>query len=184
MLQSFYNGLIIISRAHHDATIGGALLDLTIAKATVLIEKMDLVLKSLDEWVQYKDVKINYAQAIDSHLMCEVCGNGGHSGNDCPEASEDATYINNNNSNNGDRPQGGHGWGQAHPPYQGGGNNYNSIFNSNFNSNQPSLKDLVFGQAKINESLNKKLAANDKILENIKVKLEVSTPLSEVPDCF
>ena len=54
------------------------------------------------------------------------------------------------------------------PPFQGGGNN----FNSNFNSNQPSLRDLVFGQAKINESLNEKLAANDKVLENKNTKVE------------
>ena len=36
----------------------------------------------------------------------------------------------------------------------------------------PSLRDLVFGQAKINESLNKKLATNDKILEGIHAKVE------------
>ena len=34
------------------------------------------------------------------------------------------------------------------------------------------MRDLVFGQAKINESLNKKLAANDKILESIHAKVE------------
>ena len=34
------------------------------------------------------------------------------------------------------------------------------------------MRDLVFGQAKINESLNKKLAANDKVLENINAKVE------------
>ena len=34
------------------------------------------------------------------------------------------------------------------------------------------MKDLVFGQAKINEYLNKKLAANDKILEKINTKVE------------
>jgi len=34
------------------------------------------------------------------------------------------------------------------------------------------LRDLVFGQAKINESLNKNLVANDKILEGINVKVE------------
>jgi len=34
------------------------------------------------------------------------------------------------------------------------------------------LRDLVFGQVKINESLNKKLAANDKILENRNAKVE------------
>jgi hypothetical protein len=27
----------------------------------------------------------NSIQAIDSHSMCEVCGNGGHSGNDFPK---------------------------------------------------------------------------------------------------
>ena len=45
-------------------------------------------------------------------------------------------------------------------------------FNSNFNSNQPSLKDLVLGQAKINESLTKKLTYNDKMLESINLKIE------------
>ena len=34
------------------------------------------------------------------------------------------------------------------------------------------MRDLVFGQAKINESLNKKLAANNKILESINAKVE------------
>ena len=34
------------------------------------------------------------------------------------------------------------------------------------------MRDLVFGKAKINESLNKKLAANDKILEGINAKVE------------
>ena len=104
-------------------------------------------------------------QAMNTYLTCEVCGSGGHSGNDCPETHEDAAYINNNI---GFRSQGGQGWGQACPPFQGGGNN----FNSNFNSNQRSLRDLVFSQAKINESLNKKLAANDKILEGLNAKVE------------
>ena len=34
------------------------------------------------------------------------------------------------------------------------------------------MRDLVFGRAKINESLNKKLDANDKILESINAKVE------------
>ena len=34
------------------------------------------------------------------------------------------------------------------------------------------MRDLVFGQAKINESLNKNLSANDKILESINAKVE------------
>ena len=95
-------------------------------------------------------------QAMDSPMTCEVCGNVGHLGNDCPETREEATFINssfcqlgNNRWNNQSLLQG------------------NSNYNSNYNSNQPSLKDLVFGQVKINESLTKKLTTNDKILENI-----------------
>jgi len=42
----------------------------------------------------------------------------------------------------------------------------------NFNSNQPSLRDLVLGQAKINENITKKLMFNDKMFENIHSKLE------------
>ena len=38
--------------------------------------------------------------------------------------------------------------------------------------NQPSLKDLVLGQAKINESLTKNLTYNDKMLENINTKID------------
>jgi hypothetical protein len=40
ILQSFYNGLTSTSRAHIDAAARGAFLDLTITKATTLIEKM------------------------------------------------------------------------------------------------------------------------------------------------
>ena len=34
------------------------------------------------------------------------------------------------------------------------------------------MRDLVFGQAKINEGVNKKLAALDKTLESLNVKLD------------
>jgi hypothetical protein len=38
--------------------------------------------------------------------------------------------------------------------------------------NQSSLKDLIFAQAKTADALSKKLGANDKVLENINVKLD------------
>ena len=40
ILQSFYNGPTTTSRANIDATAGGVFLDLTIAKAKELVEKM------------------------------------------------------------------------------------------------------------------------------------------------
>jgi len=40
------------------------------------------------------------------------------------------------------------------------------------------LKDLVLGQAKINENITKKLTYNDKMLENINFKIEgLSSPI-------
>jgi hypothetical protein len=92
---------------------------------------------------------------MDSHMTCEVCGEVGHSGNDYPETRDEASCI-----NNGFRQKNNNGWNnQSH--LQGG----NSNFNSNFNSNQPSLKGLVFDQAKINENLTKKLTYNHKYLK-------------------
>src|SRR6187551_3266160 len=104
---------------------------------------------------------------MDVRMTCEVCGNTGHSGNDCPETQEDAHYVNNSN-NNGYRPNNydNQSWNsRPNLPFERPQqcNNYNS---SNF-SNQPSLRDLVFIQMKITENINKKLAANGKTLESI-----------------
>ena len=49
VLQSFYNGLMMTSRANIDAAAGGAFLDLTITKAKELIEDPVLPLKEVEE---------------------------------------------------------------------------------------------------------------------------------------
>jgi len=51
--------------------------------------------------------------------------------------------------------------------YQGKypGNYYNT-------PKQPSLRDLILEQARINENISKKLAFNDKVLENINIKMD------------
>jgi hypothetical protein len=106
-------------------------------------------------------------------MMCEVCGNVGHSGNDFLETREEASFINNGNNNgfcnNNINNQ---GW-NSRPNFpfnnQNGGN-YSNSFN-----NQPSIKDLFFGQARINESLNKKLVANEKVRENLNSTIESFT---------
>ena len=48
----------------------------------MLAAKMDLLLKKLDEG--NKQQMFVPIQAMDSYMTCEVCGNGGHSGNDYP----------------------------------------------------------------------------------------------------
>ena len=94
-------------------------------------------------------------------MTCEECGNTGHSGSNCLEIHEDVNFVNNNYF----RPQQNQGWNQQQRPnYQG--NNYN-----NFN-NQPPLRELISGQAKIMEGLSRNLASNDKILENINNRMD------------
>ena len=43
---------------------------------------------------------------------------------------------------------------------------------SNQGNNYPFLKNLVYSQGRMTDSINKKLHANDKILENINAKLD------------
>ena len=191
IIQNFYNGLNPLARDHIDAAAGGAFFSLTVGAATQLIEKMvsnqgwseerlqprqrgvhtlketdmlaaklDMLMKRLDDHTKEPQAAI---KAVDARMTCEVCGCTGHSGNDCPETQEEAKYM-----NNGYRPQGGQSYQPR--PYQGGNNGGYNNYNSN--ANQPSFKELVLGQVKINEAINKKLAANDKTLESIHAKLE------------
>jgi uncharacterized coiled-coil protein SlyX len=134
----------------------------------MITAKMDLLMKKLEAPSNMETTKI-----MDAHMTCEVCGNVGHSGNNCLETREEASFINNGN-NNGFRNNNfnNQGW-NSRPNFpfnnQNGGN-----YSNNFN-NQPSIKDLVFGQARIYESLNKKLAANEKVLENLNSTIESFT---------
>ena len=128
----------------------------------MLAAKLDLLIKCLDENDAIKGTPYGTIQSLYLHIPCELCGNFGHLGNDCLETHEDAL-----NDINGFHPQGGPGWNQSRPPYQEG----NFAYNSNF-ANQPSLIDLMLGQAQINENLTKKLASNDEIFENINSNLE------------
>jgi hypothetical protein len=107
------------------------------------------------------------AKIMDAHMMCEVCGNVGHPGNDCLETREEASFINNGNNNYSNQ-----GW-NSRPNFPFNNQNRGN-YSYSFN-NQPSIKDLVFGQARINESLNKKLATNEKVLENLNSTIESFT---------
>jgi hypothetical protein len=65
------------------------------------------------------------------------------------------------NNYNGFCPQGDPRWNQSHPQNQEG--NY---VHSNY-ANQPLLKDLMLGQAQMNEDLTKKLASRNDINSNL-----------------
>jgi hypothetical protein len=113
ILQNFYNGLTQRARDHVDAATGGAFFSLTTERATSLIEKIvfiqgwsddrlhsrqwgmhtvketnmlaakiDLILKKFEGYSQDK-VQTQTLQALDVRMTCEVCGNTGHTSNDC-----------------------------------------------------------------------------------------------------
>jgi len=178
VLQNFYEGLTPMSKGHVDVTAGGTFLSLTIENATTLIEKMvanqswgeerktqkgmhtvketdllaekiDLLMKRLDRQATVPTTGI--VKAIDSCMTCEECGNVGHMGINYPGTQEDTSFINNGFH----QQQQGNGWNNQNCP-QG---NYSS-----FNSSQPSLKDLMPRQAKINEILLKSFLKTIKCL--------------------
>ena len=77
----------------------------TMKEADMLAAKMDLLLKRLDERASEKEAMKSTVQAMDSHMTCEVYGEVEHSGNNCPETHEEASYI-----NNGFGPGNNNGW--------------------------------------------------------------------------
>ena len=56
----------------------------TVKEADMLATKMDLLLKILDEHAVDKVAMKGTIKAMDSQMTCEVCGEVGHSGNNCP----------------------------------------------------------------------------------------------------
>ena len=72
----------------------------------MLAMKIDLLLKKFEDYSQDK-AEMQTLQALETRMTCEVRGNVGHSGDNCPETQEEALYL---NGNNGIRPQGGQGW--------------------------------------------------------------------------
>jgi hypothetical protein len=178
LIQTFYHGLKHTSREHLDAVVGGAFFSLQVPATKELIEKMvanqgwdgdclqprtrgvhqvdgiDMIAAKMDLLMKKLEASTNMetANIMDAHMTCEVCGNVGHLGNDCLETREEASFINNGNNNGFHNHNfNNQGW-NSRPNFpfnnQNGGN-YSNSFN-----NQPSIKDLVFGQARINESLN------------------------------
>jgi hypothetical protein len=64
-------------------------------EADMLATKIDLLLSRLNEMAHEKEAMKAIVQAMDSQMTCKVCGEVRHSGNNCPETHEEASYINN-----------------------------------------------------------------------------------------
>jgi hypothetical protein len=138
-------------------------------EADMVSVKLDLIMKKLEA---RDTMKKEVMHLSDSRMTCEEYEDVGHSGVNCLEFQEDVNYINNNNNY---RPQQNQWNQQQRPNYQG---NYEGNFqgNNNYsNYNQPPLRDLVAGQSKLLDQMSKKVASNDKVLENINYRMDTFT---------
>ena len=85
----------------------------SVKEAGMLAVKVDLLLKKFEDYSQDK-AQMHTLQVLEARMTCEVCGNVGHSGDNCPETEEESLFL---NGNNVFRPQGGPGWNQPCPNY-------------------------------------------------------------------
>ena len=128
-------------------------------RGVCIVTKMDVLLNCLEQRDNYKKDHQAIQDAFNAQNTC-----GEYLGVEFPEYQEDANIIINNSAPQQQRQ----GWNQQQwSTYQGKylGNYYNT-------PNQPSLRDLILEQARINENISKKLALNDKVIENINTKMD------------
>jgi hypothetical protein len=191
--QSFYHGLIRSAQEHIDAAAGGSFFSLSIEEARKLIEKMasnqswneertqtrtrkvdqleevdmltakiDLLMKKLE------NPSLDHLKMVDARVTCEECGETGHMGINYPTVSQDVNFV--GNSSNGFRPNQGFNTGWNKPSFlfdnrqQGG-------MGQIINRNEPSLRDIIRDQVRINNEIGKKIRVTDKLLENINAKM-------------
>jgi hypothetical protein len=93
-------------------------------------------------------------------------------GINCPTVSQDVNFI--GNSNSGFHPNQGFnaGWNKPSFPFD---NRQQDGNGQNFNRNEPSLRDIIRDQLRINDEVGKKSHATDKLLENINAKMNSFT---------
>jgi hypothetical protein len=193
IIQSFYHGLFHSAREHIDAGAGGSFFALSVQEAHKLVEQMDsnqswdekrpqtrthkvhqleevemltakidLLMKKLE------NTGLDHLKMVDAHVTCEECGEPDHMGINCPTVSQDVNFVGNSNSG-------------FHPNqcFNVGWNKLSFLFNNcqqggmgqNINRSEPSLKDIIRDQLRINSKVGKKLLATDMILESIDSKM-------------
>jgi hypothetical protein len=141
----------------------------------MLTAKIDLLMKKVE------NPGLDHLKMVVAQVTCEECGEICHMGINCPMVPLDVNFI--CNSNNGFRPNQGFiaGWSKPSFPFdnsQQGGNG------QNFNRNEPSLRDIIRDQVRINDEVGKKIHATDKLLENINAKMDNFTVATQNQQSF
>jgi hypothetical protein len=197
IIQSLYHGMIRSAREHIDVAAGGSFFALIIEEARKLIEKMASHQCWDEEWIQTRICKVyqleevdmltakidllmkklenpglDHLKMVDARVMCEECGETDHMGINYPTVSQDVNFVGNLKS--GFHPNQGFnaGWNKPIFPFD---NHQQGGMVQNFNRNEPSLRDIITYQVRINDEIGKKIRATNKLLENINAKMHSFT---------
>jgi hypothetical protein len=160
LMQSFYHGLTQKACEHLDATAGGSFLSLTVGKVKTLMEKIsenhgwsqdhtqhchqsEETVEEVNALSTKKDDLLNW---LDQRAKYKE-----------DQRAIEAAYKQDTNST------------FQKPLYQP---SWRQQQQNQGSTRQPTLKDLVKQQIRINSEINEKLATNDKILEDINIKID------------
>jgi hypothetical protein len=132
----------------------------------MLTAKIDLLMKKLE------NLGLDHLKMVDARVMCEECGETCHLGINCPTVRQDVNFV--GNSNNGFCPNQGFiaGWNKLSFPLD---NRQQGGMGQNFNKNEPSLRDIIRDQVRIDVEVGKKIHATDELLEDINAKMDSFT---------
>jgi hypothetical protein len=117
---------------------------------------------------KHENPGFNHLKMVDARVTCEECREMGHMGINCPTVHEDVNFI--GNFNNGFRPNQGFNarWNKSSFPFDSW---QQGSMGQNFNRSEPSLKDIVRDQLRMNLDVGKKLPTRDRILGSIDSKI-------------
>jgi hypothetical protein len=183
IIQSLYHRLIHPAREYIDAATGGSFFALSITEARELIEKMASSQSWIDERTQTRtrkvheleevdmlttkidllmnkleDPSLDHHKMVDTCMTCEECGETYHMGVNCSMVHQDINIVRNSNNGFCSNHDFNSGWNKPNFPFdksQHGGNE------QNFNMNEPSLRDIIIDQVKINEDFGKRIHATN-----------------------
>jgi hypothetical protein len=169
IIQSFYHGLIRLARDHIDAAVGCSFFALSIEETHKLVEKMASNQSWDEERTQTHSYKVHQLEEVDMltakiDLLMTKLENPGHMGINYLTVPQDVNFV--GNSNNGFCPNQGFnaGWNKPSFPFD---NRQQGGMGQNFNRSEPSHRDIIRDQVRINDEVVKNIYATNKLLENI-----------------
>jgi hypothetical protein len=141
----------------------------TCTRKVLLLEEVDMLTAKIHLLMnKLENLGLDHLKMVNARVTCEECGATGHMGINCPMASQDVNFV--GNSSNGFHPNQGFnvGWNKPRLPFD---NRQQGGMGQNFNRNEPSLRDVIRDQVRINDEIGKKIHATNNILENINAKM-------------